>query len=357
MNGIYIIAEAGVNHNGELDMAHQLVKVAADAGADAVKFQTFSARALASENAPSAAYQKTAMGANVSQFEMLRRLELSRENHFKLVEQCTALGIDFLSSPFDLESLDFLIEDLGLETIKIPSGEITNGPLVLEAAKSDARLIISTGMSTLEEIELALAVVTFATRHPDETPTIDKLDRLRGETTSYWDLRDKVSLLHCTSEYPAAMDDVNLAAIPLMAERFGLDVGYSDHTDGIVVAAAAVALGAPIIEKHFTLDRDLPGPDHKASLSPARLGDMIRDIRMIERALGDGVKAPRGSERDNMEIVRKSLAATKPIRRGETLTEENMSALRPGTGLSPMQFWDRVGQKAVRDFKTGERID
>jgi len=352
MNSTYIIAEAGVNHNGNLEIAHELVTVAVDAGADAIKFQTFSATALASKDAPSAAYQKAAMGQNVSQFEMLRKLELSHANHFALKDQCESLGIDFLSSPFDMESLSFLTGELSLKTIKIPSGEITNGPMIFDAAKSDSNLIISTGMSTLSEIEMALAVVAFAETFPGETPSLEKLNHLRGREVS----RNKVSLLHCTSEYPAPVDDVNLAAIPAMAKRFGLDIGYSDHTEGIVVAAAAVALGAQLIEKHFTLDRHLPGPDHRASLAPARLAEMISHIRTIERALGDGVKTPRGSEHDTLAIVRKGLVATRTIQHAEIFTPDNISALRPATGISPMEYWDRLGKQAEQDYQAGERI-
>ena len=353
----YVIAEAGVNHNGDLDTARQLVDVAAKAGADAVKFQTFNAKALASENAPSAAYQKTTMGDDVSQFEMLRKLELSRDSHFRLKDQCEGLYIDFLSSPFDLESLDFLVSNMDMKTIKIPSGELTNGPLIHAAAKADVTLIMSTGMSTLDEIDQALALVVFATTHPDDSPSLEKLDQIRQETPTYDALKNKISLLHCTSDYPAPINDVNLTAIPTMADRFSLKVGYSDHSEGIVVAVAAVALGAHIIEKHFTLDRDWPGPDHKASLDPAQLGNMINDIRLIEKARGDGVKVVRPSERGTMEVARKGLVANRPICQGDIFTEQNLSALRPGNGLSPMLFWDMIGQSASRDYAAGERIE
>lgn len=328
-----IIAEAGVNHNGDLNLARQLIDVAAAAGADRVKFQTFSADRLVTVSANKAAYQERATGGEESQHAMLRRLELSRDMHAELIGYCNARGIDFFSTGFDPASVDLLVE-LGARSFKIPSGEITNLPYLRHVGRYGKPVILSTGMSNLGEIEAALAVL-----EQSGTP------------------RSLITALHCTTEYPAPMEEVNLRAMLTIREAFGVAVGYSDHTPGTEVAIAAVALGASVIEKHFTLDRTLPGPDHKASLEPAELSAMVKAIRNIERALGDGIKRPTESEAKNKPVARKSLVAAHAIRAGDAFTEANLTIKRPGTGVSPM-CWDQVlGRKAVRDFAVDELIE
>lgn len=329
---VFIIAEAGVNHNGDVQLAKQLVDVAAGAGADAVKFQTFNADALVSENAPKADYQKQATSSGESQLEMLRKLELNTTAHLQLSAHCNRKGIRFLSSPFDLESIDLLVE-LEMEIFKIPSGEITNLPYLRKIGALKKRTILSTGMSTLTEIEQAIGVLTDA--------GMDKND---------------LTLLHCNTEYPTPMPHVNLRAMQTLADWFGLAVGYSDHTLGIEIPIAAVAMGARVIEKHFTLNKNLPGPDHRASLDPSELSAMVAAIRNLEKALGTGIKEPSPSEEKNRSIARKSIVASRPILKGELLTPENLTVKRPGTGISPMD-WDRViGTHAVKDFQSDEEI-
>jgi N,N'-diacetyllegionaminate synthase len=328
-----IIAEAGVNHNGDLSLARQLIDVAAAAGADRVKFQTFSADRLVTVSADKAPYQERATGSEESQHAMLRRLELSRPMHVELIGHCKARGIEFLSTGFDPASVDLLAE-LGANSFKIPSGEITNLPYLRHVGRYGKPVILSTGMSSLGEIEAALAVL-----EQSGTP------------------RSRITVLHCTTEYPAPMAEVNLRAMLTIREAFGVAVGYSDHTPGIEVAIAAVALGAAVIEKHFTLDRTLPGPDHKASLEPAELAAMVRGIRNIEQALGSPTKRATDSEARNKSVARKSLVAARAIRAGEVLTEDNLAVKRPGSGVSPM-CWDQVlGRKACRDFAADELIE
>jgi len=351
---IYIIAEAGVNHNGSLDMALQLVEAAAEAGADAVKFQTFTAERLVRKNAPKAEYQKQTTGTDESQYEMLRRLELPRATHETLLEQCSARGIDFLSTPFDEESLNFLTNDLGLKTIKLGSGEVTNGPLLLRTARKGVDVILSTGMSTLGEVETALACLAFGYIAPDEPPSLDAFLSAYASPEGHDALRKRVTLLHCTTEYPAPFGEVNLRSMLTMREAFNLPVGYSDHTEGIAVSIAAATLGASVIEKHFTLDRALPGPDHKASLEPHQLAELVRSIRQTEAALGSGVKAPSPSERDNRKIVRKSLVARQKITPKEIISAELMESKRPGDGRSPMEYWNLLGKPSPSDFEAGD---
>lgn len=327
-----IIAEAGVNHNGDLALAKRLVAAAADAGADFVKFQTFAADRIISSNAPKARYQLDATDPTESQHEMVRKLELDRGAHLLLLEECRSRRIGFFSTAFDLESFDLLVE-LGLEMVKVPSGEITNLPYLRHVSRLGLPLILSTGMSNLGEIEAALAAVESA-----GTP------------------RSRITVLHCTTEYPAPLDEVNLQAMVSLRQAFKVNVGYSDHTVGIHVPIAAVALGATVIEKHLTLDRTLPGPDHMASLEPHEFKDMVTAIRNVERAMGDGVKRPTASELKNRDVARKSLVATQPIAKGQTFGAANMTAKRPGTGISPMR-WDEVcGQVATRAFAVDEMI-
>lgn len=353
---VFFIAEAGVNHNGDKDMAFRLIDAAVDAGADAVKFQTFSSEALACETAPKAAYQNETTDASESQLAMLKRLELPYDWHFELRDYCVERGIAFLSTPFESASLRFLVDELGLDTIKVPSGELTNGPFLLEVARSGRRIILSTGMGTLEEVREALGVLAFGLLRDARWPTLqvfrDAFESDAGNTL----LRDQVTVLHCTSAYPTPIIDANLLAIVTLKKEFGLKTGFSDHTEGCIAALTAVALGAEIIEKHFTLDRALPGPDHKASLEPDDLSALIADVRNVEKALGNGIKLPQPSEVDTLAVARKSLVAVKSISAGTVLTADNISAKRPGTGVSPMHFWDYIGVPASRSIDDGAML-
>lgn len=328
-----IIAEAGVNHNGDLALARQLIDVAAAAGADIVKFQTFTADRLATRAAPKADYQSENTGTTESQHDMLRRLELTPEMHRELIAHCGKRHIGFLSTGFDVESIDLLVS-LGQEQFKIPSGEITNLPYLRHLGRLGKAVILSTGMATLNEVEAA----------------VDTLERAGTPRT-------RMTVLHCTTEYPAPMGDVNLRAMQSMHAALGVRVGYSDHTPGIEVAIAAVAMGATLIEKHFTLDRKLPGPDHRASLEPHELRAMVAAIRNIELAMGDGIKRPAPSEAKNQAVARKSLVASRQIAAGEIFSAANLTAKRPGTGISPMRWDDIVGRRAPRDFSADELIE
>lgn len=358
-NYVYIIAEAGVNHNGNPEMAFKLVDAAVEAGADAVKFQTFKAANLVTKSAAKAQYQQQTTGANESQFDMLKRLELTHETHYELISYCKKKGIEFLSTAFDLDSLDFLVNDLGLKTLKIPSGEITNGPLILAHALSGCDLIISTGMATLGEVEQALGIIAYGMCKDGklkEKPTQADFQQAYLSENGQRLLNDKVTLLHCTTEYPAPLQDINLNAMITMKNAFGLAIGYSDHSEGIVVSTVAAALGASIIEKHFTLDKSLPGPDHKASLEPDELKEMVNAIRAVEQVMGDGLKGPKPSELDNREIARKSLVAACDIAEGDFFTESNIIIKRPGSGRSPMEYWDLIGCKSQRSYVREEII-
>ena len=335
MDKVFIIAEAGVNHNGSLDMALRLVDAAADAGADAVKFQTFRAEKLVSPDAAKAEYQKAATGNEESQFEMIRKLELDLEAHERLSRRCRERGILFTSTPFDEDSIR-LLAGMGMPFFKVPSGELTNPVHLRRIAAQGLPVYLSTGMADLGEIEAALAVLADAGL-----------------------ARDRVTLLHCTTEYPTPYDEVNLRAMDAMRAAFPgvAGVGYSDHTPGIEIPRAAAAMGATVIEKHFTLDRNLPGPDHRASLEPDELSAMVRGIRIISEAMGSGIKAPSPSERKNMAVARRSVMAARAIRKGERFTPENLVIKRPGTGLSPM-LWDRlIGLEARRDYGPNEMIE
>jgi N,N'-diacetyllegionaminate synthase len=329
---VFIIAEAGVNHNGSMDMARKLVDAAAEAGADAVKFQTFRAESLVRRDAAKADYQKLTTMAEESQFDMIRRLELDEDAHRELVAHCRRRAILFLSSPFDLESID-LLSALGLEIFKIPSGEITNLPYLRRVGQLGRRIILSTGMADLDEVAAALDVLVAA--------GADK---------------EKITLLHCNTEYPTPMEDVNLRAMKTLGAAFETPVGYSDHTLGIEIPVAAVALGATVIEKHFTLDRTLEGPDHQASLEPGDLAAMVRAIRNVSMALGTGIKAPTPSEKRNIPIARKSIVAARAIRKGEEFTEKNLAVKRPAQGLSPMLWDSLIGARADRDYALNESI-
>jgi len=337
-------------------MALALVDAAAGAGANAVKFQTFKADNVISAGVEKAEYQKQATDSGESQLEMLQRLELSHDLHHELFDHCRKKGIRFLSTPFDANSLRFLVDDLKLDTLKIPSGEITNGPLLLQAGTSGCDIILSTGMSTLDEVTEALGVLAFGLTG-GEQPSPDAFRDDFNSDAGKKALREKVTLLHCTTEYPAPFEDANLSAMDTMRDAFGLRVGLSDHTPGIAVAIAATALGASVIEKHFTLDRSLPGPDHQASLEPNELKEMIEGIRAVEQSLGDGNKQLQPSEVKNKAIVRKSLVALEPVKAGEPFTEDNLGVKRPGGGASPMEYWDRLGKPADRDYAANAPID
>lgn len=330
MKRVLIIAEAGVNHNGDINIAKKLVDEAKKCGADIVKFQTFNPKKLASKQAKMAEYQKKNLRMEESQEEMLSKLTLRPEDYIELAQYCRASQIKFLSTPFETDSVRFLdgIQDMW----KIPSGEITNYPYLVEIAKTEKEVIMSTGMSTLDEVDDALSVLR---------------DNGAG----------RITVLHCTTNYPTPIKDVNLRAMLTLKEHCNCPVGYSDHTKGIEVPVAAVAMGAEVIEKHFTLDRNMDGPDHKASLEPDELMTMVSAIRNIEDAMGDGVKFPSESEKANIAVVRKSIIAARQISMGETLTEENLTTKRPGTGINPMRWNEIIGTKAVRDFEEDELIE
>ena len=332
-NRVFIIAEAGVNHNGSTDLAKKLVTVAAEAGADAVKFQTFKAERIVSKSAPKAEYQKQTSGSDESQFDMIKKLELDLSAHKELIAYCQKKDILFLSTPFDHESIE-LLDSLNLSMFKIPSGEITNLPYLRHIGKMGKPVILSSGMANLGEIETALGILT-----------------------SEGMCLENIRVLHCNTEYPTPMEDVNLRAMQTMAAAFpGIQVGYSDHTLGIEVPIAAMAMGATVIEKHFTLDRNMEGPDHRASLEPDELKAMVKAIRNIEKAMGNGWKKPSPSESKNLSVARKSIVASKTIRKGEVLTEENLAVKRPGNGVSPMRWDEIVGKRAGKDFQEDELI-
>jgi N,N'-diacetyllegionaminate synthase len=333
MKRILVIAEAGVNHNGSLETAKRLVEVAANAGADFVKFQTFNADDIVTKTADKAEYQKIATGNDVSQYEMLKSLELTSDMHEQLLEHCDNFSIGFLSTGFDQSSVAYLVS-LGQQLVKVPSGEITNLPYLKFVGALGLPVILSTGMSSLEEVGDALSV-------------------LKNAGTD----KDRVTVLHCTSEYPAPFENVNLNAMQTISKEFGVSVGYSDHTTGIEISIAAAALGATVIEKHFTLDRALPGPDHKASLEPDELVALVKSIRNIEIALGDGSKVPSNGENKNKLIARKSIVARQDIHSGDSFTLDNLTTKRPGTGVSPMKWHEILGKTATRDYLQDEIIE
>ncbi|WP_026908879.1 N-acetylneuraminate synthase [Paucisalibacillus globulus] len=330
MRKVFIIAEAGVNHNGSIELAKKLIDVASEAGADAVKFQTFKAEKLVTKNAKKAQYQMDTTGNDESQFGLIKKLELDYDKHIELLAYCKQKNILFLSSPFDLESIE-LLYNLDMKIFKIPSGEINNLPYLRKVGQTKRKVILSTGMSFLDEIEIAVQVL-----------------RENGATD--------ITILHCNTEYPTPIEDVNLNAMISIKKGLNVNVGYSDHTLGIEVPIAAVALGATVIEKHFTLDKEMDGPDHRASLVPQELKLMIDKIRNIEKALGDGIKRPSRSELKNIKIARKSIVAGKKIGKGEVFTEYNLAVKRPGTGISPIRWDEVIGKKSRKDFDEDELI-
>ena len=332
MKKVQIIAEAGVNHNGSADLAFRLVDAAAKAGADVVKFQTFHPDGVISRIAEKADYQKLTTDPSETQLEMSRKLELGADVHLRLRDYCLEKNIEYLSSPFDLSSIDNLVK-LGVSTVKVPSGEITNLPYLRKVGSLGKKLIISTGMSILEEVEDAVGV-------------------LKSAGTS----KEDITVLHCNTEYPTPFEDVNLQAMLTIRDRLGVRVGYSDHSLGLIVPVAAVALGAEIIEKHLTLGKDMDGPDHKASLEPEEFHAMVESVRSIEKSMGDGLKVPSRSETKNIVIARKSIVAAKDIKKGDLFTEDNLTVKRPGTGISPMR-WDKViGKIATKDYRYDDLI-
>lgn len=356
-NQVFVIAEAGVNHNGSLNLAHRLIDVASDSGADAVKFQTYQAERVISRNAPKAEYQTRTTGNSESQLDMVRNLQLGEKDHRELIAHCAQIGIRFLSSPFDLHSVDLLTQTFGLKTIKIPSGEITNDPLVLRVAQNAEHVIMSSGMATLGEIENALGVLAFGfTSRGDTRPSPASFRQAFVSERGQNELRRRVTVLHCTTEYPAPFDEINLKAMKTIQDAFGLRVGYSDHSTGIHVAIAAAALGATVIEKHFTTDRELPGPDHRASLEPEELKSMVSGIRDIEKALGNGLKLPGQAETKNIRIARKVIVAAVPISRGEVFSEANLTCKRALDGIEPSNIWNLLGRTATQDYAVDESI-
>ncbi|HOY69313.1 MAG TPA: N-acetylneuraminate synthase [Methylotenera sp.] len=334
----FIIAEAGVNHNGDESLALKLVEVAKECGADAVKFQTFTADKLVCVGAEKAEYQKSATGDG-DQHDMLKALEMSGALHHKLVKRCNEIDIEFMSTPFDEDAADFLVS-IGMRHIKIPSGEITNHPFLKFLAKKDIPLILSTGMSTLDEIKVAVSVIV--------------AERLRNGFIL--PIEKMLTVLHCTSNYPADCKDVNLRAMQTIAASTGLPVGYSDHTLGLAVSTAAIAMGAVIIEKHFTLDKNLPGPDHKASLTPFELKELVKQIREVENALGSSIKEPTPSELPVRKLVRRSLTVVKNLKRGMKITVDDVAILRPGTGIAPSELENALGKKLIRDIASGTTL-
>ncbi len=330
---VLIIAEAGVNHNGDLSLGEKLIEVAADCGADFVKFQTFTAENLVTPNTKVAEYQKNNSGKENTQLNLLKKLELSRDQHFKLKQKSADLNINFMSTAFDAESSDFL-KELGQEVFKIPSGEITNFPLLRHIGRYQKEIILSSGASNMSEINAALEVLTSAGT-----------------------LINQITVLHCTSAYPANFNEVNLLAMEKISTEFGVKVGYSDHTLGIEIAIAAVALGATIIEKHFTLSRNMEGPDHQSSLEPHELNEMIKSIRNVEKAFGDGIKKAALGELQNINLIRRSIVAKKAINKGELFSEDNLTSKRPASGISPMNWVRVIGKEARRNYSVNEMIE
>lgn len=354
----FIIAEAGVNHNGSLERAVELVDIAAEAGVDAIKFQTFKADRIAAATAPKADYQSRNTGDDGSQIAMLKALELSDDDHRALVKASETAGIEFMSTPFDEDSATFLVNEIGVKRLKVGSGELTNAPLLLHLARTGKPIILSTGMATLEEVATALSVLAFGyTDAQTSQPSVNMFDEAYASESGKRALRDNVTLLHCTSDYPAAPEAINLRAMDALKERFNLPVGFSDHSAGLYISAAAVALGACVIEKHFTVDRTLPGPDHQASLEPADLVLMVQAIRAVEQSLGNGVKEPVAVERNTAAVARKSLVALEDIAEGAAFTAQNLGVKRPGTGVSPLEFWRYLDEKSKRAYARDDMIE
>lgn len=355
MKDTFIIAEAGVNHNGELNLAFDLIDAAKEARVDAVKFQTYRTENLVTKTAVQAEYQKQNIGSTSSQYEMLKKLELSYDDFRQLKNHCDKNNILFLSTPFDIESADFLIKDLELPLMKIPSGEITNAPYLYNIAKYDVEVILSTGMATIEEIHHALAFIAYGYSQ-NESVSFEAVKNFYKTEQAQEVIRDKVSILHCTSEYPTPIKEVHLNTMNHLSEEFHLPIGLSDHSEGILASVVAVGMGAKIIEKHFTLDKKMEGPDHKASLNPSELKEFVQSIRMVEEMLGNDKKEPVEIELKNRSIARKSLVAANEITKGEYFTTDNLTIKRPGTGIEPYYYWDYLGSKSDKKYKIDEVI-
>ena len=354
-NHVWVVAEAGVNHNGSVAIARKLIEVAAKAGADAVKFQTFKTERVLSRHAFKAEYQKSTTPGSGSAWEMIKKLELSDQDHGLLKKWCQQQKIEFLSTPFDLPSVDFLAKKMRVAKLKIPSGEITNAPLLWKAAQTRLPIILSTGMATLKEVEQALGVIACGYLNPSASkPSTQNFRTAFKSQKGQKILKQNVILLHCVTEYPAPFESLNLRAMDTLKDTFGLRVGYSDHSAGILASVAAAARGAVLIEKHFTLDKSMDGPDHRASLEPEELKNMVAAIRQVEKMMGSGVKSPAGCELKNKPVARKSLVTIRAIKKGESFSEKNIEPKRPGTGKNPFEYWDLLGKKALKNYEADE---
>ncbi|MBO8177961.1 N-acetylneuraminate synthase [Aeribacillus pallidus] len=357
MGHTFIIAEAGVNHNGSIQLGKELIEGAAKAGADAIKFQTFITDLCLTETAVKADYQIKSTDPDESQFEMVKKLELSPKMHEELIEHCNKNNILFLSTPFDEPSVDLLVNKFNVPLLKIASGEITNAPLLLKMARTGKPILLSTGASSIADVEKALGVLAFGYQSTHmQTPSIEAFERAYSSEEGQKLLQENVTLLHCTSEYPAPFDEVNLNAMKTLQRTFSLPVGYSDHTKGIAIPIAAVAMGAVVIEKHITLDCNLPGPDHRASLELDEFSEMVSSIRQVEASLGQSLKIPSYSELKNKPVIRKSIVASRQINKGETFSSENLTIKRPGDGVSPFYYWEYLGKKANKTYQKNERV-
>jgi len=356
-NRVLIIAEAGVNHNGSIDLAKKLVDIAVEAKADIIKFQTFNTDLCISKNVEKASYQKKSTGHEETQYEMVKKLELSYSDYIEIRDYSEQQGIEFMSTAFDLPSLDFLSNELNVSLLKIPSGDVLNGPLLLNAAKTRKKIILSTGMCSLGDIEMALGVLAFGYINDDKIqPTIESFKSSYYSEIGRKFLKENVTLLHCTTEYPAPYNELNLKVMKTLRIAFDLNVGLSDHSEGITVPIGAVAMGAKVIEKHFTIDRKMEGPDHKASLNPTELKKMVKAIREIDESLGETIKVPRNSELKNMIIAKKTLVAARDIKKNTVLQDSDITFKRAGGGIDPIYYWDMIGSKALKDYKIDEII-
>ena len=357
MTETFLIAEIGVNHDGELQKALELIDIASEAGANAVKFQTFNSESLSTKYAKKASYQEKDSKKSESQLDMLKKLELSRDDYDVIKERCLEKNIQFMSTAFDSESLKFLVENIKVKTLKVPSGEITNGPFLLEHARTGLDIILSSGMSNLKEVETALAYICFGYLNPKKEVNPQDVNKCYRSKEGKNILKDKVVILHCTSQYPAPLEDINLNALKTLKSEFGIRIGYSDHSLGYLVASSAISLGADVIEKHITLDKNLPGPDHSASLDPVEFKEFVKVIKETEVFLGDGIKRITSSEEETKNVARKSIVANQLIKKGEIFTDENLTIKRPGIGISPMQVWDLYGKESPKDFTKDEIIE
>lgn len=356
-NPVFIIAEAGVNHNGDVDTALKLIDIAAESGADAIKFQTFHTDSLVTETVGLAAYQSRNLGSKGSQAEMLKSLELSDDAYALLRDRARQVGVEFMSTAFDESSLDFLVDDVGVRRIKVPSGELTNTPFLIRCAQKRLPMLVSTGMATMPEIRLALDAVAYGLLHDNFPASLEDIQGNSQDSEGYRALVESVMLLQCTSEYPTPSQDVNLRAMLTMRSEFGVNVGFSDHTVGIEMSIAASALGASVVEKHFTLSRTMDGPDHAASLEPAELAELVRCIRSVSAGLGSGCKEPTEEERCVAPLVRKVLVASRSLSAGQVVRAEDVSAKRAGDGLAPYRLWDIIGSLAPRDYVTDDVLE